>query len=171
MQSGYHQPEYDPETKLYGYPSLGIKPQFPHALPFSEDGLARVIVGCRYAKCKKTSPGYNPLKKRVWAFIDTSFTNEPDTYDVFDPTNYAIYDERFIFANSFSKEYAGLAKVKLANDPNSYYINVRGELQFVETEDGLAPMDRTTAEQNLWGAPCPPGDKISCLDVDATDNK
>jgi len=146
MRSGSDPPELDPETQLFGYPSLGIKPQFSHALPFSEDGLARVIVGCRYASCRETSPGYNPMKKRVWAFIDKSFDKEPGTYDVFDPTHYAIYDERITFANSFSKEQPGLAKVKLKDDPRSYYMNTKGEIRFVETEHGIVAIEKTDKE-------------------------
>jgi len=164
---GSDRPKFDPETKLYGYPSLGIKPQFSHALEFSQDGLARVIVGCRYASCTEGSPGYNKMNKRVWAFIDKSFDKEPGTYDIFDPRNYAIFDERFTFANSFSKDHPGLAKVKLADDPNSYYINMQGEIQFVETIDGLSHIDRTAEAELKWGSPCETEDKISCLDLDA----
>jgi hypothetical protein len=165
------QPEFDPEIRLYGYPSLGIKPQFSHALAFSPDGLARVIVGCRYASCTEGSPGYNRMNKRVWAFIDKSFDKEPGTYDIFDPRHYAIFDERFTFANSFSKDYPGLAKVKLADDPKSYYINLQGEVQFVETKDGLTYVDRTGEAELKRGPLCETEDKISCLDMDAMKEK
>jgi hypothetical protein len=143
MDRGYDRPEYDPETKLYGYPSLGIKSQFSHALPFSEDGLARVIVGCRYASCSESSPGYNEQEKRAWAFIDRGFNKEPGSYDIFDPRNYAIYNEDFVFAASFSEDYRGFAKVRLRDDIRSYYINVRGEVVFGETEDGRLVIEPT----------------------------
>ena len=171
MEGGYDRPEYDPEVRLYGYPSLGIKPQFSHAVRFSEDGLARVIVGCRYSSCKKGSPGYNKMGKRIWAFIDIGFNKEPGTYDIFDPSNYAIFDERFTFANSFSKRYPGLAKVKLRNDRRSYFINTRGELRFVETENGIAPIEKTAEQENGQSPSCENLSKLSCLKLNAIEER
>jgi hypothetical protein len=144
MDRGYDRPHYDRESRLFGYPSLGIKPQFSHALPFSEDGLARVIVGCRYASCKEDSPGYNKERKRAWAYIDRSFEKEPGTYDPFDPKAYAIYNERFAFASSFSEDYPGLAKVRIPGETDCYYINTKGEILFGLMNDGrivLEPSD------------------------------
>jgi hypothetical protein len=79
----------------------------------------------------------------IGRYIDEDFDKEPGTYDIFDPDNYAIYDERFVFAASFSEDYKGFAKVKLEDDPNFYFINTKGAIVFGQTEDGSVVVEPT----------------------------
>ena len=150
MDLGQCRPEFDKETSFWGYDctyipegaskseaiQIKIHPQFSFATPFI-DGRAKVLLGCRLASCRH-EPNERHYDKRLYVFIDKDYSFTPSgPYDpnIWNPDNYAIYNEEFKQVGHFSRDYASLACVSYRGMVG--HINTDGNVLFLERKDGM----------------------------------
>lgn len=148
MDQGQCTPYYDHDVAFWGYDCeysspenpgkvtrVKIPPQFSWASPFI-NGRAKVLLGCRLRSCNHEPKG-RKFHKRLYAFIDPSYHFVPEgPYDpaVWNPANYAIYNEEFSHVGHFGYDYEKLACVGYKKQIG--YINVDGDLVFLDRDEG-----------------------------------
>ncbi|WP_321365314.1 WG repeat-containing protein [uncultured Desulfuromusa sp.] len=147
-------PIYDKGTSLWGYAmekpdgegsvNWIVEPQFAWAGSFNE-GMASVIIGCRYADCKN-EPGGRKLSRRAHVVISNDFKRTdfvvPEDDSEFenalfnDMSVYAIANDNYGHIGRFGSEILGHACVKLKKKPENlncqdFFIDKKGHLKIM----------------------------------------